>query len=71
MIKPEEATAHFQFLLKNIGPHPAIYYGIGFSMELEGNFERALYNYQQCISVDHEWYPGYFGLSQIYYHLRR
>ncbi len=68
-IKPEEATKVFQALLKSIGPHPAIYYGIGFSMEMEDNYERALYNYQQCIAADHTWYPGYFGMSQIYYHL--
>lgn len=69
MIKPEEATRMFQALLKTMGPHPAIYYGIGFSMEIEGNYDRALYNYQQCIATDHKWYPGYFGMSQIYYHL--
>ncbi|SMF46706.1 tetratricopeptide repeat protein [Pseudobacteriovorax antillogorgiicola] len=69
MIKPEEAVIRFQSLLRIVGPHPAIYYGIGFSMEMEGNFERALFNYEQCTTCDHGWYPGYFGMSQIYYHL--
>ncbi|NRA65564.1 MAG: hypothetical protein HRU19_13835 [Pseudobacteriovorax sp.] len=69
LISPDESLARLQSLLKSIGPHAAIYYGIGFSMEMDENFERALYNYRQCINTDHDWYPGYFGLSQIYYHL--
>ena len=68
MIKPEDAVVRFQSLLRIVGPTPAIYYGIGFSMEMEGNYDRALYNYEQCTNCDHKWYPGYFGMSQIYYH---
>ena len=69
MINPDDAIIRFQSLLRIVGPEAAIYYGIGFSMEMEGNFERALYNYEQCTNADHNWYPGYFGISQIYYHL--
>ena len=35
-------------------------------MELAGNFERAQFNYEQCIKIDHSWYPSYFGLSGFY-----
>lgn len=69
MIDPEEAITHFQSLLKSYGPHAAIYYGIAFSMEVSGNYDRALYSYEQCVQADPDWYPGYFGMSQIYYHL--
>ena len=40
LIKPEEAIVQYQSLLKLYGPHAGIYYGLGFSMELAGNFER-------------------------------
>lgn len=69
LISPEKAIEEFQALLKSLGPHPALYYGIGFAMEMSGNFERALTNYEQCVNSDPAWYPGYFGMSQIFYHL--
>lgn len=69
MISPENAIVQFQSLLKIVGPDPSVYYGLGFSMEMTGNFERALFNYEQCTNLDHSWYPAYFGLSQIFYNL--
>lgn len=69
MIDPEDAIAEFQSIMKSDGPHAAIYYGIAFSLEMTGNFERALYNYQQCTNLDHNWYPSYFGISQIHYNM--
>lgn len=57
-----------QELLKQYGPHPATFYGIAMCMEVLENWDRALFNYEQCINLDPQWYPGYFGLSQIHYH---
>ena len=67
-IENKEALIRFQAMLRALGPHPAVYYGIGFCMEIEGNFERSRFNYEQCVNADPNWYPGYFGLSQIHYH---
>ena len=69
-IENKEALLRLQALLRTLGPHPAIYYGIGFCMEMEQNRERAKFNYDQCINQDPNWYPGYFGLSQVYYQLQ-
>lgn len=59
----------FQELLKIYGPFAAAYYGIGYSMEAQGNHERAVFNYEQAINLDPDWYIAYFGLSQVYYQL--
>ncbi len=67
LIDNKEALLRFQSLLRTLGPHPGIYYGIAYCMELEGNLERARFNYEQCINQDPRWYPAYFGLSQIHY----
>lgn len=67
-IANKEALLRFQALIRTHGSHPALSYGIGFCMELEGNLDRACFNYEQCINQDPNWYPGYFGLSQIHYH---
>ena len=69
IITPLEAVARFQELLKKYGADSAISYGIGFSMEVASNFDRALYNYEQCISLDPSFYPGFFGLSQVHYQI--
>ena len=69
LISPIEAAARFGELLKEHGGSASIYYGIGFCMEATGNFDRALYNYEQCINQDTGFYPGYFGLSQVYYQM--
>ena len=55
--------------LTNHGPSAAAYYGIGLVMEAKENYERALFNYEQCIACDADWFPSYFGLSQVSYYL--
>lgn len=66
-IPPTESINCFQELIKKHGSHAALYFGIAFSMEHQGNFDRAIFNYQQSINEDPSWYPSYFGLSQIFY----
>lgn len=67
MISAEEAIARFQEILKQDSKSAVAYYGIGFSLEMQGNIDRAIYNYEQSIRVDQSWYPSYFGLSQLHY----
>ena len=69
MVPPADSIATFQDLLRKNGPIAAAYYGIGYSMEAQGNHERAIFNYEQSLSVDPDWYIAYFGLSQVHYHL--
>lgn len=69
VIPPEEALQRYQEIMKIHGPSAAAYYGMGFTLEAMGNHERALYNYNQSVTLDPEWFPSYFGLSQIYYTL--
>lgn len=68
-ITATDATLAFQELLKTYGPYAAAYYGIGYSMEAQGNHDRAIFNYEQAISLDPAWYIAYFGLSQVHYQL--
>lgn len=49
------------------GETAAAYYGIALGLDIEGNKDRALFNYQQSLQQDPNWYPSYFGMSQIYY----
>ena len=70
IITANDAIEMFQQIMQRIGPHPAAYYGIGFSMEIMGNLERARLNYEQCAAINPSWYPAYFGLSQIFYQLK-
>ncbi|MCX6128438.1 MAG: hypothetical protein NTX25_05155 [Proteobacteria bacterium] len=70
LIENKEALLRLQVLLRLVGQHPAIYYAIGFCMEIENNLERARFSYEQCINLDPSWYPGYFGLSQVSYQAR-
>ena len=70
IVTPNDAIEMFQQIMQKTGPHPAGYYGIGFSMEIMGNYDRARLNYEQCVTLDPSWYPAYFGLSQIFYQLR-
>ena len=70
IITPSDAIEIFQQIMQQTGPHPAAYYGIGFSMELMGNLERARINYEQCLNIGPSWHPAYFGLSQVFYQLK-
>lgn len=67
LVSNHEATVQFQELLKIYGGNPGVYYGLGYAMEVSGNFDRALYNYEQCVNADSGFYPAYFGLSQVFY----
>ena len=69
LITPSEAASVFQDILRRHGASAPAYYGIGCCMEQQGNHERAIYNYQQALSLDPEWYTAYFGLSQVYYQI--
>jgi tetratricopeptide (TPR) repeat protein len=64
-----ELVNTFQEIMRQHGQLAAAYYGIGFSLEQQGNYERAVYNYEKCVSLDTSWYIAYFGLSQIYYQM--
>lgn len=68
MVTDAESVSRFQQLIQKFGPSAAAFYGIAFSMECQGNLDRAIYNYEQSIKYDPSWYPAYFGLSQIHYH---
>lgn len=71
----EEAPNHselvnaFQEIMRQHGQLAAAYYGIGFSLEQQGNYERAVFNYEKCVAIEPTWYIAYFGLSQIYYQM--
>jgi tetratricopeptide (TPR) repeat protein len=67
MITSEEAIARYQEILKRDNNNAIAYYGIGFSLEMQGNVDRAIFNYERSINLDETWYPSYFGLSQLYY----
>ncbi len=62
-----EIIQRFQNHMQEHGPSAAAYYGIAFTLEGMGNYDRSIYNYQQSLALDSSWYPSYFGLSQIYY----
>jgi len=68
-IEPEQAVAEYQEVLNEDPTNAAAYYCIGFSLEMMGEIERAIYNYEQSINHDADWYPSYFGLSQLHYQL--
>lgn len=69
LVEPTESTRIFRSLLDECGVSSVAYFGLACSLENQGNYEHALFNYEQSIKLDANWYPSYFGLSQIYYHL--
>lgn len=64
-----ELVNAFQEIMRQHGQLAAAYYGIGFSLEQQGNYERAVFNYEKCVALEPSWYIAYFGLSQIYYQM--
>ena len=54
-------------LIKKHGESAFAWYGIAFNQERMGDYERALSSYEKSIALDPDWYPSYFGLSQICY----
>jgi tetratricopeptide (TPR) repeat protein len=69
-ITPADAIIAYQDFIKKHGAYAAAYYGIGFSLETLGSYDRAILNYDECLKLDPSWYPAYFGLSQLYYHMQ-
>jgi tetratricopeptide (TPR) repeat protein len=67
MVAAPESINAFQEILRAHGASAAAYYGIAYSMEQQGNHDRAIFNYEQALAADPGWYVAYFGLSQIYY----
>ncbi len=54
-------------LLKKHGESAFAWYGIAFNQERMGDYERAISSYEKSLELDPDWYPSYFGLSQICY----
>jgi tetratricopeptide (TPR) repeat protein len=68
MCSAAESIARYQEIIRDHGPSAVAYFGIAYGMENQGNLDRAIYNYEQSLTIDPDWYPSYFGLSQVYYH---
>lgn len=64
---PLLSISQYQELIKKYGESACAYYGIGYNLEKMGDYDRAITNYEKSLLLDPEWYPSYFGLSQIYY----
>lgn len=67
LVPPRESINVFTDIIKKHGESAAAYYGIGMSFEQQQAFDRSIYNYLQSVRLDSDWYPSYFGLSQVYY----
>jgi tetratricopeptide (TPR) repeat protein len=61
-----EHITSLQQVAQQYGPSPLLFFALGFGGEQQGSFERAKYNYEQCLNMDPQWYPSLFGLSQIH-----
>lgn len=66
-ITHSESIESYQKHISTYGDSAAAYYGIGYALECLNNYDRALYNYNLSINLDSDFYPAYFGLSQVYY----
>ncbi|MFK7872739.1 MAG: hypothetical protein AB8C84_06140 [Oligoflexales bacterium] len=66
-LSPSESLLAFKEAIQKYGESAASSFGMGFCLECQGNSERAIYNYEQSLRIDPDWYPSYFGLSQLYY----
>ncbi|MBP9706745.1 MAG: hypothetical protein KBD78_03825 [Oligoflexales bacterium] len=62
-----DSIASYQRLLKSSPNNIICYYGIAIALESSGQLDRAAFNYEQALKIDAEFYPSYFGLSQIFY----
>ena len=67
MADGDEIIARVRHLLSKSGTNSGAYYCIAFCAEVKGDFDQALKMYEQCVETDPSWYPGYFGMSQIFY----
>lgn len=67
MASGEDSVKAFKDILSQFGDSPGAYFGLAFSLEAMGNYDRAMFNYKRSIEKDPKWYPSYFGLSQVFY----
>jgi tetratricopeptide (TPR) repeat protein len=64
-----ELMSQLQEIGKVHGPSAILFFALGFGAEQQGSSERAKYNYEQSLSLNQQWYPSLFGLSQVYYNM--
>ncbi len=67
MVSTARSMQDYTEIMYQHGECAAAYFGIALCLEAEGNLDRALFNYQQVLVQDPEWYPAYFYMSQIFY----
>ena len=67
LVSPAESVQRFSEIMEIYGESAAAYYGVGYSLDILNNYERAIYSYKQSLKLDPDWYPSYFGLSQVSY----
>lgn len=67
LVSPSATIKVLKEWMQKYGETAAAYFGIAFAFESQGNYESAIQAYRQSISADPNWYPAYFGLSQIFY----
>lgn len=69
---PNNYSEHFdelQAIALNHQSSALLSFALGFAGEQQGSFERAKYYYEQSVTLDPQWYPSLFGLSQIHYNV--
>ncbi len=64
---PTEILKKYQLLLQEHGPHHCLYFGLGLTHEMQENWSKAKFYYEQSIQLNINWYPSLFGLSQVCY----
>ena len=64
---PARLIKRCRALIKKHGESAFAWYGIAFNQERMGDYEQAMSSYEKSIELDPDWYPSYFGLSQICY----
>ena len=64
---PSTLIKRCQNLIKKHGESAFAWYGIAFNQERLGDYEQAVSSYEKSLELDPDWYPSYFGLSQICY----
>lgn len=69
LVSTQESFAAFETIIKKWGKTAAACFGLGFCYELLEDYSNALEYYEISVSLDPNWVPSYFGMSQIYYQL--
>lgn len=62
-------ASDYKDLAKNFPDEAASFYVIAYAYESQGEWTEAVRNYELALSIDQNWYPCYFGLSQVYYNI--